>query len=64
MNTRKQAQEKLKQAISHLEIAGKYMSEISDIYDDAHPEVSSPLFIMLDGIMKVIEFAELLRSKF
>lgn len=45
-STRQRAQRKVNAAETNLLAAIKHLEEISDIYDDLHPEVSQPIMLV------------------
>jgi len=62
--TRKIAQEKIKQAIAHIDKAGQDLYEFRCAYEAEHPELSIPVDIILQGLLKTSEAIEMLLSSF
>ena len=54
-NVRQWAKERLKSAVNHLEIAGEYLHEIHDMYNEKYPEMGSNLEGCGVGIFFAIE---------
>lgn len=55
MNTRQIAHRKLTQAIKGFETYSLTIFEVATVYDEMHPEVSTPLFTSIEFIDEVIK---------
>ncbi len=58
MSTRQDAQRKLQQALNHIAGAGVVLNEVVEVYQTDHPEVSEPLFMANQGLVRVHELVE------
>ena len=57
-NTRQWAKEKLKSACNHLNIAGEYLHEVGEVYEEAHPEVEQVCDVAKSGLLLSIVMIE------
>ena len=63
-STREWAQRKLEEAIGNIEWAKQHLAEVGEKYDEQHPEVSGPILVTLETLLKVVEFIGKIRESF